>query len=62
VKLRALGILSRPTHRPRWLKHWNTLLPAFSFSSFMSFVDLSPVEAHFQGVIALAEAAAPREH
>jgi uncharacterized protein (TIGR02421 family) len=27
VKLRALGVLSRPVHRPRWLRQWDTLLP-----------------------------------
>jgi uncharacterized protein (TIGR02421 family) len=60
VKLRALGVLSRPLHRPRWLKHWDTLLPTFAFSSFMSWIDLSPVEAHFKDVIELAESASPR--
>jgi hypothetical protein len=61
VKLRALGVLSRPRYRPRWLKSWDTLLPAFGFSSFMSSIDMAPVEAHYRDVIALAEAAKPRE-
>jgi len=60
VKLRALGILARPRHRPRWLRSWDTLLPYFAFSSFMTWIDLTPVEAHYREVIALAEAAAPR--
>lgn len=60
VKLRALGILARPKHRPRWLKNWDTLLPYFAFSSFMSEIDVTPVEAHYHEVIKLAEAAAPR--
>jgi uncharacterized protein (TIGR02421 family) len=60
VQLRALGILSRPKNRPRWLRRWDTLLPYFAFSSFMKWIDLTPVEAHYHEVIALAEAAAPR--
>ena len=60
VKLRALGILSRPRYRPRWLRNWDTLLPYFAFSSFMRSIDLGPVEAHYDEVIKLAEAAAPR--
>jgi len=59
VKLRALGILSRPKHRPRWLRNWDTLLPTFAFSSFMAWIDLTPVEAHYHDVIALAEEATP---
>ncbi len=57
VQLRALGILSRPRHRPRWLRRWDTLLPYFAFSSFLTWIDLTPVEAHYHEVIALAEAA-----
>jgi uncharacterized protein (TIGR02421 family) len=62
VQLRAFGILSRPHHRPRWLRHWDTLLPYFAFSSFMKWIDLTPVEAHYQEVIALSEEAGPRSH
>jgi uncharacterized protein (TIGR02421 family) len=60
VKLRELGVLSRPHYRPRWIKRWDTLLPTFGFSSFMAWIDLAPVEAHFREVIDLAEAAKPR--
>ena len=31
VELRAMGILSRPHWRPRWLRDWGTLLPHFAF-------------------------------
>ena len=62
VHLRALGVLSRPRNRPRWLRNWDTLLPYFAFSSFMSWIDLTPVEAHYRDAIALAEQAAPRPH
>jgi uncharacterized protein (TIGR02421 family) len=61
VKLRALGVLSRPRYRPRWLRSWDTLLPHFGFSSFMTWIDLAPVEAHFREVIDLASAAKPPE-
>jgi uncharacterized protein (TIGR02421 family) len=57
VQLRALGILSRPRHRPRWLRRWDTLLPYFAFSSFLTWIDLTPVEAHYHEAIALAGAA-----
>lgn len=60
VSLRALGILARPKHLPRWLRRWDTLLPYFAFSSFMRVIDLSPVEKHYREVIELAEAAVPR--
>ncbi len=60
VKLRALGVLERPRNLPRWLKNWDTLLSSFAFTSFMSWIDLSPVQAHFQDVIELAEAASSR--
>ena len=62
VQLRALGILARPSHRPRWLRRWDTLLPYFAFSSFMRWIDLSPVEAHYHEAIKLAEDAAPPPH
>jgi uncharacterized protein (TIGR02421 family) len=61
VKLRALGVLSRPRYRPRWLKHWDTLLPSFGFWSFMSWIDLGPVEAHYHSTIELAEASIPHK-
>jgi uncharacterized protein (TIGR02421 family) len=60
VKLRSLGILSRPRYRPRWLKNWDTLLPSFGFLSFMTWIDLAPVEAHYHATIQLAEDASPR--
>jgi uncharacterized protein (TIGR02421 family) len=60
VKLRSLGILKRPKYRPKWLARWDTLLPTFAFSSFMTWIDLTPVEAHYREVIELSEAAAPR--
>lgn len=60
VELRAMGLLSRPKHRPTWLERWSTLLPYFSFASFMDEVELAPVEAHYRDLIALAGAARPK--
>lgn len=60
VKLRSLGLLSRPKYLPRWLRRWDTLLPYFAFSSFFQGLDLSPLERHCQDVIRLAEQATPR--
>jgi hypothetical protein len=60
AELRAMGLVERPVHRPRWLERWSTLLPYFSFTSFMDAVDLKPVEAHYQSVIAVALSAKPK--
>lgn len=61
VELRAMGLLSRPKHRPTWLDRWSTLLPYFAFASFMDEVDLAPVEAHYRDLIGLASAARPAD-
>jgi uncharacterized protein (TIGR02421 family) len=54
VKLRSLGILGRPKHRPRWLRYWDRLLPYFAFASFMKALDLGSIEAHYQEAVQLA--------
>ena len=59
VELRAMGMLSRPKFRPRWLREWSTLLPYFAFSSFLAHIDLAPVTAQYADVIRLASAARP---
>jgi uncharacterized protein (TIGR02421 family) len=59
AELRALGLLSRPKHRPAWLDRWSTLLPFFAFASFMDAINLAPVEAHYEKLTALARAARP---
>jgi len=59
AELRALGLLARPKHRPGWLRHWNTLLPYFAFSSFMGEIDLAPVQRHYRELIEVAEKAKP---
>ncbi len=60
IELRALGILERPRHRPRWLERWNTLLPYFAFASFLEKeIDLSSVSAHYRAVVERAAAATP---
>ena len=59
AELRSLGILTRPKHRPRWLRSWNTLLPYFAFSSFLDSVNLGPVEDHYRDVLEVAKRASP---
>jgi uncharacterized protein (TIGR02421 family) len=59
VELRAMGLLERPKHRPRWLERWSTLLPFFAFTSFVEGLDLTPVEAHYRDVVERAAAAGP---
>ncbi|HSO32341.1 MAG TPA: tyrosine/phenylalanine carboxypeptidase domain-containing protein [Labilithrix sp.] len=60
VELRAMGILTRPRWRPRWLRDWGTLLPYFAFSSFTDGIDLVPVEARYADAIRIASAATAR--
>jgi uncharacterized protein (TIGR02421 family) len=60
VELRALGLMTRPVHRPRWLARWSTLLPYFAFSSFAEGIDLGLVDAHYASLIQRAEDAQPR--
>jgi len=59
AELRALGLLTRPRHRPEWLERWSTLLPYFSFASFIGAIDLAPIEAHYRELVTLAEKAKP---
>jgi len=62
MELRAMGLLERPKHRPRWLERWNTLLPYFAFASFLEKeIDLANVSAHYRGAVALAASARPPE-
>ena len=61
AELRGAGLLTRPKYLPRWLSSWETLLPFFAFTSFMDVALLRPVEARYQALIKVAEAARPRE-
>jgi uncharacterized protein (TIGR02421 family) len=62
MELRAMGLLSRPRHRPRWLERWNTLLPYFAFASFLEKeINLTEVSALYQGLVATAASARPPE-
>ncbi len=55
VRLRHMGLLSRPTYRPSWLTNWRGLLPYFAFTSFLGALDLSAVERKWRRVIELIE-------
>jgi uncharacterized protein (TIGR02421 family) len=60
MELRSMGLLERPKHRPRWLERWSTLLPYFSFASFLEKeIDLSNVTAHYRAEVERASAARP---
>jgi uncharacterized protein (TIGR02421 family) len=60
MELRAMGLLERPRHRPRWLERWNTLLPYFAFASFLEKeIDLAKVSAHYRSAVERAAAARP---
>lgn len=60
VALDRLGLVTRPKLLPRWLRDWETLLPYFSFTSFLDGLDLGPVEAGYRHVIDTAKAAVPK--
>lgn len=58
VQLRAMGLLERPRHLPRWLRKWNTLLPYFAFASFLEKeIDLGEVHRHYAALIDRAKSA-----
>jgi len=60
MELRAMGLLERPKHRPRWLERWNRLLPYFAFASFLEKeIDLASVSAHYREAVERASAARP---
>jgi uncharacterized protein (TIGR02421 family) len=61
VHLQAMGLIERPRHRPRWLRRWNTLLPYFSFSSFIDEIQMRRVASHYEDVISLAASIQPPE-
>lgn len=42
-ELRDLGVLTPPKLIPRWMKQWESLLPYFAFTSFLSEIDLAHV-------------------
>jgi uncharacterized protein (TIGR02421 family) len=48
-ELRELSVLAPPKLLPRWMKDWESLLPYFAFTSFLSEIDLAHVhERHKQ--------------
>jgi len=60
MELRAMGLLERPKHRPRWLERWNTLLPYFAFASFLEKeIDLANVSAQYRTAVERAASARP---
>jgi uncharacterized protein (TIGR02421 family) len=59
AQLRAMGLVERPKHRPRWLRRWNTLVPYFAFASFWEGIDLRKVTKRYQDLIDLSENAVP---
>lgn len=59
VELRQQGLLTRPKYLPQWLVRWRGLLPYFAFASFVSEVDLQPVEQRFRQILELARGQVP---
>lgn len=59
IELRAMGVLTRPRWRPRWLREWGTLLPFFAFTSFIDGVDRAQLERQYARALAVANAATP---
>ncbi len=45
--LRTHGIIEPPKYVPRWLENWESLLSFFSFSAFLSSVDIGDYHSYF---------------
>ena len=59
AELRALGVLERPRFLPKWLADWETLLPYFAFTSFMTGLDLEHVEQKHHELLRIASRTKP---
>ncbi len=46
LALREQGVLLPPVHVPRWLRHWEGLLPYFAFTSFLDEIDKPHVDKY----------------
>lgn len=51
LALREEGVLSPPRHLPRWLRHWDGLLPYFAFTSFLDEIDQQPLSHKYSTVV-----------
>lgn len=50
-ELRLLGLLAPPKLLPRWMKEWESLLPYFAFTSFLSEIDLAHVQERHKRIL-----------
>ncbi len=46
LALREEGLLLPPVHVPKWLAHWDGLLPYFAFTSFLDEIDTPRLETY----------------
>ena len=51
-ELRRRKILAPAKHTPRWLEHWDGLLPFFAFASFLEEIELGDAEKRHRALIA----------
>lgn len=50
-ELRELGLLTAPKLLPRWMQEWESLLPYFAFTSFLSEIDLVHVQERHKRIL-----------
>jgi uncharacterized protein (TIGR02421 family) len=53
-ELRDLGVLTSPKLIPRWMKQWESLLPYFAFTSFLTEIDLAQVQERHRRILEAA--------
>ena len=51
LDLREEGVLAPPKHLPRWLKHWDSLLPYFAFTSFLNEIEPPPLSEKYTSLV-----------
>ncbi len=50
-ELRELSVLAPPKLLPRWMKEWESLLPYFAFTSFLTEIDLAQVQERHKRIL-----------
>ena len=50
-ELRSLGLVLPPKLLPRWMNEWESLLPYFAFTSFLSEIDLAHVQERHKRIL-----------
>jgi uncharacterized protein (TIGR02421 family) len=60
LDLREEGLLAPPRHLPRWLQHWDALLPYFAFTSFLNEIEPPPLSEKYTSLVSRHSVPPPR--